>query len=119
MGPSNKSLNCLLGQVESCDNNELVIGHEPDTNKFFSTRSYSLKPVVKTDYKDYLVPTVNIGTCDNKNNEQSDGYDTDDLIEDAKNFVKVADTKLVGIEDWKEIDEQRRKRRLTRRERDK
>jgi len=59
---------------------------------------------------------VNIDT--NASNQQSDG-DTDDLIEDAKNFVKAADIKLVDMEDWKDIDEKRRKRRLTRSERNK
>jgi len=61
---------------------------------------------------------MNITLPANNDNYFSDG-DTDDLIEDAKNFVKVANIKLVDMEVWNDIDEQRRKRRLTRKERDK
>jgi hypothetical protein len=44
-------------------------------------------------------------------------YDTDDLIEDARNFVLAAGSKLVGEADWGAIDEKRRQRRRARGER--
>ena len=46
-------------------------------------------------------------------------YDTDDLIEDARNFVIAAgnSSKLVDKSDWANIDEKRRQKRLSRGER--
>ena len=43
-------------------------------------------------------------------------YDTDDLIEDARNFVLAASRKLVDQEDWAEIDDKRKRRRQQRAE---
>ena len=47
----------------------------------------ALKTISKcfSDYRDFLVPTENANTL----NSQSDG-DTDDLIEDAKNYIRTA-----------------------------
>ena len=65
--------------------------------------------IPKHDYKDYLVENVP--------DPNSSDYDTDDLIEDAKNFVNASKTKLVDVEVWKEIDQNRRQKRLSRHER--
>jgi len=109
-----KSDNCLLGKMESCET-EIVIGVETAANsQMFSHHPEIARHVVKADYRDFLVPTENANTL----NSQSDG-DTDDLIEDAKNYIRTAQVKLVDNEDWKDIDNKRRKRRLSKKERDK
>ena len=110
--PQDKSLSCLLGDMESCDTEEIVIGENsvPDTIK--STKIITAVGnifVQKHDYREYLVNNVPEAITSD--------YDTDDLIEDAKNFVTASKTRLVDVEVWKEIDETRRKKRLTRRER--
>ena len=111
--PQDKSLSCLLGDMESCDTEEIIIGENsvvPDTIK--STKIVTAVgniSVKKHDYREYLVNNVPEAITSD--------YDTDDLIEDAKNFVTASKTRLVDVEVWKEIDETRRKKRLTRRER--
>merc|ERR1712150_370537 len=96
------------GKIESDE--EEVIGEESDT-----LQAYLFKPVETKDYEKYLVPTLNKPLSDNKYHSD---MDTDDLIEDAKNFVKASDIQLVDMEVWNDIDEKRRKRRLSRKERD-
>ena len=111
--PQDKSLSCLLGDMESCDTKEIIIGENsvvPDTIK--STKIVTAVgniSVKKHDYREYLVNNVPEAITSD--------YDTDDLIEDAKNFVTASKTRLVDVEVWKEIDETRRKKRLSRRER--
>ena len=114
--PGDKSLSCLLGNMESCDTEEIVIGEDteaPDSASGVKTiKNTSVTgniSVKKHDYRDYLVNNVlEAATSD---------YDTDDLIEDAKNFVTASKTRLVDIEVWREIDETRRQKRLSRKER--
>ena len=111
--PQDKSLSCLLGDMESCDTEEIIIGENsvvPETIKntkiISEVGNISIK---KHDYREYLVNNVPEAITSD--------YDTDDLIEDAKNFVTASKTRLVDVEVWREIDETRRKKRLTRRER--
>ena len=117
---SDKSLNCLLGDMESCENEEIIIGDTNNNEDFVDTSSEAKISKIfdinlanicikKHDYQDYLVNNVH--------EMNSSDYDTDDLIEDAKNFVTASKTRLVDSEVWKEIDETRRKKRLSRKER--
>ena len=48
--PTEKNMNCLLGQMESCEA-EVVIGEEPDAPLGSSSHSYLIKPVVKAGRK--------------------------------------------------------------------
>ena len=66
------------------------------------------------DYHDHLVPQ----SARYQHHSDSE-YDTDDLIEDARNFVIAAgdSSKLVDKSDWANIDEKRRQKRLSRGER--
>merc|ERR1712172_155033 len=92
--------------MESCDADVLEIGgDEVDTNKT-STSVHQLTAKVETDYRVHLVERTHCAT-------DSD-YDTDDLIEDARNFVITAESKLVDMSDWADIDEKRRTRRQKR-----
>merc|ERR1719474_1026521 len=112
--PSNKSLQCLMGNMGSCDDgDEIIIGDETQVDGSFERR-YIPRKLKKYDYHDFLVP--NSSSC---RNFSTSGSDTDDLIEDAKNFVNIAQTKLVDPDDWKDIDEKRKQRRKSRKERDK
>ena len=108
--PANKSLSCLLGDMESCETEEIIIGEEENGNMT------SLPPLDKktadltsTDYRDHLIGDP--GNC------LSSDYDTDDLIEDARNFVLAAQEKFVDVDGWVEIDNKRRQTRLSRRAR--
>ena len=44
--PAEKSLNCLMGQMESCED-DVVIGDETDASRAFSSQYHIVKPVVK------------------------------------------------------------------------
>ena len=44
--PAEKSLNCLMGQMESCED-DIVIGDEPDGSRRFSSQPFPSKPLVK------------------------------------------------------------------------
>ena len=108
--PANKSLSCLLGDMESCETEEIIIGEEENGNMA------SLPPLDKktadltsTDYRDHLIGDPGQG-C-------SSEYDTDDLIEDARNFVLAAREQFVDVEGWAEIDKKRRQTRLSRKAR--
>ena len=111
--PKDKSLSCLLGDMESCDTEEIIIDGNPvvkDSIKNITSISGAGNlSVKKHDYREYLVNNVPEAVTSD--------YDTDDLIEDAKNFVTASKTRLVDVEVWREIDETRRKKRLSRRER--
>ena len=111
--PKDKSLSCLLGDMESCDTEEIIIDDNPvvkDSIKNITSISAAGNlSVKKHDYREYLVNNVPEAVTSD--------YDTDDLIEDAKNFVTASKTRLVDVEVWREIDETRRKKRLSRRER--
>lgn len=114
--PKDKSLSCLLGDMESCDTEEIIIDHNPVVpDNIKNTKSISISTaagnvsVKKHDYREYLVNNVPEAVTSD--------YDTDDLIEDAKNFVTASKTRLVDVEVWREIDETRRKKRRTRKER--
>ena len=112
--PKDKSLSCLLGDMKSCDTEEIIIDHNsevPDSIKNITSISAAAGnlSVKKHDYREYLVNNVPEAVTSD--------YDTDDLIEDAKNFVTASKTRLVDVEVWREIDETRRKKRQTRKER--
>ena len=110
--PQDKSLSCLLGDMESCDTEEIIIDENADyhsDNNNIKGNSVGKITVKKHDYREYLVNNVPEAVTSD--------YDTDDLIEDAKNFVTASKTRLVDVDVWREIDENRRRKRLTRRER--
>ena len=44
--PAEKSLNCLMGQMESCED-DIAIGDEPDGSRRFSSQPFPSKPLVK------------------------------------------------------------------------
>ena len=109
--PANKSLSCLLGDMESCETEDIVIGEDDNdgANKSKIEQIDNKTFRTKTDYRDHLVV--------HQEPSNSSDYDTDDLIEDAKNFVRAANEKFVDVDGWREIDEKRRQTRLTRKER--
>jgi len=103
--PSMKHAKALLGQMESCDSDVLEIGgEEVDSRTSASAEQFTAK--VETDYRVHLVEKTHY-------NDDSD-YDTDDLIEDARNFVITGKSKLVDMADWASIDEKRRLSRQSR-----
>ena len=108
--PANKSLSCLLGDMESCETEEIVIG-EKEMRKMPNMEQLDKKTadLTSTDYRDHLIGDP--GVCG------SSEYDTDDLIEDAKNFVLAAQEKFVDVGGWAEIDQKRRQTRLSRKTR--
>ena len=106
--PANKSLSCLLGDMESFETEDIIIGDEDDVDLSKTEQSAKKTVLNKTDYRDHLVGQEELASSD---------YDTDDLIEDAKNFVKAANEKFVDVDCWAEIDEKRRQSRLSRKER--
>ena len=117
--PADKSLSCLLGDMESCEAEEIVIDLAPDTadtaagsghaNTAAAVPGQRTTSVKKHDYHDYLVNNIP--------EPESSEYDTDDLIEDAKNFVTASQTRFVDCEVWRDIDATRRQRRVSRRAR--
>ena len=112
--PGNKSLSCILGDMESCESEEIVIdGTDAIDSKVQQVIEEDHKKNVsihKLDYHDYLVNNVHPANT-------SSEYDTDDLIEDAKNFVEASKTRIVDCDVWKEIDQTRRQKRISRKER--
>ena len=108
--PANKSLGCLLGDMESCETEEIVIGGEENrTLPTLDQLDKKTADLTSTDYRDHLIG--------DPGHDGSSDYDTDDLIEDAKNFVLAAQEKFVDLEGWAEIDQRRRQRRLSRKAR--
>merc|ERR1712088_1273582 len=105
--PSMKHAKALLGQMESCDADILEIGDD-EVDKKSSASEEQLTSKVETDYRVHLVERAQCAT-------ESD-YDTDDLIEDARNFVITGKSKLVDMSDWADIDEKRQRRRQKRTE---
>ena len=112
--PGNKSLSCILGDMESCESEEIVIdGNDSTDNKIQKViidGNEKNVAIQKLDYHDYLVHNVHPANT-------SSEYDTDDLIEDAKNFVEASKTRLVDCDVWKDIDQTRRQKRISRKER--
>ena len=108
--PANKSLSCLLGDMESCETEEIVIGEEEIRNMPNMERlDKKTADRASSDYRDHLIGDP--GGCG------SSEYDTDDLIEDAKNFVLAAQERFVDVGGWAEIDQKRRQTRLSRKAR--
>ena len=110
--PANKSLSCLLGDMESCETEEIIIGEQQKETRNlpnFQQLDKKTADLTPTDYRDHLIG--------DPGHDGSSDYDTDDLIEDAKNFVLAAQEKFVDVEGWAEIDQRRRQRRLSRRAR--
>ena len=119
--PADKSLSCLLGDMESCEAEEIVIDGAAHTytaniaagsvhaNTAATVPGQRTTSVKKHDYHDYLVNNIP--------EPESSEYDTDDLIEDAKNFVTASQTRFVDCEVWRDIDATRRQRRASRRAR--
>ena len=110
--PANKSLSCLLGDMESCETEEIIIGEQQQENRNmpnFQQLDKKTADLTPTDYRDHLIGDP--GEC------LSSDYDTDDLIEDARNFVLAAQEKFVDVDGWVEIDNKRRQTRLSRRAR--
>ena len=110
--PANKSLSCLLGDMESCETEEIIIGEQQQENRNmpnFQQLDKKTADLTPTDYRDHLIGDPGQG-C-------SSEYDTDDLIEDARNFVLAAREQFVDVEGWAEIDKKRRQTRLSRKAR--
>ena len=108
--PANKSLSCLLGDMESCETEEIVIGEEEIRNMpNMEQLDKKTSDLTSSDYRDHLIGDPG-PSC-------SSEYDTDDLIEDAKNFVLAAQEKFVDVDGWAEIDQKRRQTRLSRKAR--
>ena len=121
---ADKSLSCILGDMQSCESEEIIIDtvnhadHDtPVENNLSSSRMKkhfgvrTIPSISKKDYHEYLINNVE--------HPGSSDYDTDDLIEDARNFVKESKSRYVDNEVWKEIDQTRRQKRKSKKERDK
>ena len=118
---SDKSLSCILGNMESCESEDIIIDmedkadHEEIVNSFVKTVHNNDKSkkisISQYDYHDYLINNIE------NEDQNSSEYDTDDLIEDAKNFVNESQKRFVDCDVWQEIDKIRRQKRSSRRQR--
>ena len=71
--PANKSLSCLLGDMESCETEEIVIGGEENrTLPTLDQLDKKTADLTSTDYRDHLIG--------DPGHDGSSDYDTDDLI---------------------------------------
>ena len=108
MEPDTKNSDSVIDMEDKDDHEEILNSfvktvHNNDKMKKMSISQY--------DYHDYLINNI-------ENEDQiSSEYDTDDLIEDAKNFVQESQKRFVDNEVWQEIDTVRRQKRLSRKQR--
>jgi len=91
----------MVGHMNSCQEEDTIIDCSTINDK--NNRH--------VNYKDALIPLE--GKLNESDNSDS-GNDTDDLIEDARDFVRIGQRKLVTLDDWEKIDYNRKERRRLR-----